>query len=243
MRCTWLRWLSACVLLLLPAPRVGAADAVLGADVASARVWRGQVFNASPVLMPSLLLSGFSRLPLELTVSGAIDIGDDGGRFDAEGFSELTLGARLNLPAGFRVAYDELLYPGPHQPRPFRVTREASVGWHWDGPIEPAVTLVYDIDAIDDHFVLVRLARSFALSEKTRLWLEGETGHAGARFGAVQGADRGGFQHYDLGVRLSFLSTDRLRLTARAAYTGTWREALPKQPLGFYATVGVAFLR
>jgi hypothetical protein len=243
MRWTYLRWLPAWGLMLLPAPRVGAADAALGLDVASARLWRGVVFNSSPVLAPALTLSHFSTWPLEITVDGVIDIGDEGGRFDAEGFSELQLGARLKLPAGLQVAYAELLYPGPHKPRGFGVTREASLGWSWRGSIEPSVTVVYDVDQIDDGFVVVGLARSFTLSERTQLALEGESGYAGKRYAAIQGAARGGFQHYDLGVRVTFLSTDRLRLTARAAYAGTWQEALPKQPLGFHANIGVTFLR
>jgi hypothetical protein len=229
--------------MLLLAPRVGAADAALGLEVASARVWRGQVFNSTPALMPSLTLSRFSSLPLEITVDGVIDIGDEGGRFDAEGFSELQLGARLVLPGGFRATYAELLYPGPHSPRGLGVTREASLGWRWQGPLEPAVMVSYDVDRVDDVFVLVSLARSFTLSEKTQLRLEGETGHAGSRYGALQGSARGGFQHYDLGVRVAFLSSERMRLTARAAYAGTWHEALPQQSLGFYATIGVTFLR
>ena len=243
MRWTCLRWLPAWGLLLLLAPRVGAADAALGLDLTSARVWRGQVFNSTPALTPSLTLSRFSSWPLEITVDGVIDIGDEGGQFDAEGLSELQLGARLVLPGGFRASYAELLYPGPHSPRGIGVTREASLGWRWNGPIEPAVTVSYDVDRIDDVFVLVSLARSFVLSEKARLRLEGETGHAGSRYGALQGSPRGGFQHYDLGVRLAYLSTERMRLTARAAYSGTWHEALPQQSIGFYATIGVTFLR
>jgi len=212
----------------------------MGADVSSARVWRGITFNSTPVLEPFLTVTTSGQVPILLAVRGTIDVGDAGGQIDAEGFSELQLEATIQLPRGFTASYAELLYPGAHQPRGFPVTREVSLGWLWSGPIEPGLMVHYDVDRVDDYFIEAFVGRTFVLSEKTRLTLEAEGGHAGARFAEAQGAQRGGFHHYDVGARVIYHPSERLGLTLRAAYAGTFHQSLPRQPVGFHATVGVS---
>jgi hypothetical protein len=234
-----LGWAVALVTPLLVAPCARAAEVALGATLGSARVWRGITFNTTPVLEPHLYLRTGGRVPAVFGVRGTVDIGDEGGAFDAEGFSELTLSATLELPLGLRASYIELLYPGPRLPRGFRVTREVAFGWLWSGIVEPGVMIHYDVDSVDSYFVEAYLGRTFALSERTRLTLEAEAGHAAAGFAAVEGIERGGLHHYDVGARVVFRPTADLDLTARAAFAGTFNESLPIQPVGFYATVGV----
>jgi hypothetical protein len=235
---------TACIPTLIAAALLActaqAAEVTVGADLASARVWRGITFNSTPVLEPFLRAGGFGRLPLLVSVHGTIDIGDEGGTFDAEGFSELELEAALDLPHGIRASYVEFLYPGPRKPRGIPVTREVSLGWLWIGPIEPGVMVHYDVDNIDDVFVEAYLGRTFRLAERTHLTLEAEAGHAGKRFGAAEGSGRGGFHDYSLGALVAYRPTESLGLTVRAGYAGTFHEALPRQAVGFYAAVGVS---
>jgi hypothetical protein len=154
--------------------------------------------------------------------------------------SDVQLEAALDLPRGFKASYVEFLYPGPRQPRGLPVTREVSLGWLWVGPVEPGIMAHCDVDRIDDVFLEAFLGRTFNLSERTRLTLEAEAGYAGKRFGEAEGSGRGGFHHYVLGARVAYQPTERLGLTARAGYAGTFHESLPRQPVGFHAVVGVS---
>jgi hypothetical protein len=238
-RLTWVAtWLAA----LLASSGAQAAEVSLGAEVASARVWRGQTFNSTPVLEPFLRVDLLGRVPLVVSVHGTVDVGDEGGAFDAEGFSELQVEAGLDLPHGFKASYTELLYPGPRQPRGFPVTREVALGWLWLGALEGGIMAHYDVDRLDSVFVEAFLGQTFALSDQTRLTLEAEAGHAGEAFGVAAGSSRGGMHHYLLGARLVYQPTEHLRLTTRAGFAGTFDESLPRQPVGFHAAVGVSVI-
>jgi hypothetical protein len=121
-----------------------AGDATVGADLATAYVFRGATFNDGLVLQPYAEIGG---LPVTLSVWGNMDIDDyDGALKDGE-FSEIDLAAAYVLPLGLEAlevstGYTEYLYPGSET----EADREISLGFALDLPLSPSLSVFYGLD-------------------------------------------------------------------------------------------------
>jgi hypothetical protein len=217
-----------------------AADAALGADVASSHVWRGLTISRGPVVQPHLAVSGVKLVgrPVTVRMFANYEVGNENPGPATSNLTEIDLETELDLSWGFSAAYTELSYPGQILRRGFDSTRELTLAWRRRGLIDGSVALHYDVGEIDDYFIEAALGSTFAVSDKSELALRALAGHAGRPFAERYGGHRGGFYQYDLSVRVDYRATERLGLTATVAYTGTFREALPQQVVGFYGGVG-----
>jgi hypothetical protein len=225
---------------LVSAGRSRAADAVVGADLASAHVWRGITFNRGPVIQPHMTVSGLELAgrPVILRVFANYDVGNDDPEVATSNLSEIDLEARLDIGGGLSFAYAELTYPGQTPRRGFDATRELTLAWRVSGPIDGSAAVHYDAGEIDDYFLEAALGRGFAVSDKSRLALRALAGYAGRSFAIRYGGGRGGYYQFDLSMRIDYQPTEHLSLTATVAYAGTFHQALPKQLVGFYGGVG-----
>jgi hypothetical protein len=222
------------------AGRSRAADAVVGADIESAHIWRGITLNRDPVIQPHLTVSGlkFAGRPLVLHVLANYDVGNEGPGVATSNFSELDLEARVNLGGGLSFSYAELTYPGQAPRRGFDATRELTFAWSASGPIEGSAAVHYDVGEIDDYFLEAAVGGGFAVSDRSRLAIRALAGYAGRAFALRYGGGRAGYYQLDLSMRVEYRPTERLGLTAMVAYAGTLHQALPKQVVGFYGGVG-----
>jgi hypothetical protein len=236
----------------LVAGSAAAADATLGAGIDSAHVWRGVTLNSTPVLVPDLEVRGpkIRWATVVVRVRGFINIGDEGGLIPAAKLSKIDLEAGLSLPHGLALSYVEYSFPGQvgfvqiQDGEPTRKayvsTREIALAWRPRGWIEPSLTVYRDVGEIDDMFVEAGLGRRFTLSENAHLNLATTGSYAGKRYALEYGGARGGFHSWDLHARLNYRPKPTLNLMLHAAYTRTFNESLPKQPVGFYGGVAVS---
>jgi hypothetical protein len=238
--------------VVLTAASAGAADATLGAEVDSAHVWRGITLNSTPVLVPQLDVRGLKLygLPVVVRVRGYLNVGDEGGILPTAKFAKIDLEAGIELPRGFTLSYIEYAFPtaiGLREVRPgepdrqnYLATREVALGWRCQGAFQPWVTVYRDVGEIDDFFVEFGVWQSFKLSEQTQLDLGPLASYAGKRYALDDGATRAGFHNYDLHARLIYRPHAALTLTFQAAYTRTFRDSLPKQPVCFYGGIAAS---
>jgi hypothetical protein len=236
----------ACAVFVLGGALAGArasraADARLTGAVDSAHVWRGLVLNTTPVLAADLDVRGLKvqGVPVRVGVRGVFDVGDEGGLIEGSHFSKIDFTVGLDLPQGFTLSYAEYVFPVPVEHRTYHSTREVGIGWRRPGWLEPAIVVYRDVGELDDLFVELALTRRVVLSEQARLDLEALTAYAGKRYARDRNAPRAGFHNYDLRGRLAYRPTETLQLTLHAAYTRSFRDSLPKQPLGFFGGVMV----
>jgi hypothetical protein len=223
-----------------------AADATLGAGIESAHVWRGLTLNDTLVFVPDLTVRGLKTHGLSIVVRarGWLNVGDEGGQLPARKLAKLELDAGLELPHGFTLFYSEYLFPsgvGLRQARPgeptrkdYLSTREVAVSWRGKGWIEPRVTVYRDVGELRDFFTELSLDHTLTLSEQAQLTLGLLGSYAGKRFALDHGGTRAGFHDYDAHSKLTYHPLAGLRFTLQAAYTRTFRDSLPKQPLHFY---------
>jgi len=236
----------------LAAAGARAADATLGVEIDSAHVWRGVTLNSTPVLVPQLEVRGAKiyGVPLVVRARGYLNIGDEGGLLPAAKFAKVDLAADLELPAGFTLSYIEYLFPTvvglrevrPHEPERsnYLATREVALGWRCRGALQPWITVYRDIGEVDDVFVEFGVARSAKLSDQAQLDVEALAAYAGKRYAEDHGGTRAGFHNYDLRARLSYRPTSALSLALLGAYTRTFRDSLPKQPVSFYTGISAS---
>ena len=232
--------------VLLAAAGADAADATLGAEVDSAHVWRGVTLNSTPVLVPQLDVRGWKLygLPIVVRARGYLNIGDEGGILPAAKLAKIDLEAGIELPRGFTLSYIEYAFPtvvGLREVRPgepdrphYLATREVALGWRCRGAVQPWLTVYRDVGELDDFFVELGLGRSLKLSDQAELSLATSAAYAGKRYALDHGGTREGFHNYDLHARLNYRPLATLSLAVHAAYTRSFRDSLPKQPVSFY---------
>ena len=188
---------AATVILAATAASMPAAEAKVGADIASAYVFRGATFNDGPVFQPYMEVGG---LPVSFGVWGNLDIDDYDGALREHEFSEVDLYASYALPLGIEpvettLGYVEYLYPGADA----AADRELSLAFACSRPLNPSLGLYYGIDGGIDKSLHVELGlgHSIKLGETSSLDL-------GANV-AYESPDEGeeGFSYFTLSAGLN----------------------------------------
>lgn len=199
----------------------GAAEATVGADVASAYVFRGNTFNDGFVLQPYMDVSG---LPFDLGIWGNMDLEDMKGSLKSGEFSEIDIYVSYALPLGVdgldvSVGYTEYLYPGigggvdaDGNELQGEADGEASVTVGLtEVPLAPALTLAYGCAGAVEQSLHAELGVEHTVELTEELGLD---------FGAVvayEEPDSGesGFSYYTASLGLSYAC-----LSASVTYVG-----------------------
>ncbi len=126
---------------------VHAAEVTVGADVASAYVFRGVTFNDGPVFQPYVDVAGFPGAfeGLEFGVWGNLDIDDYDGTLESGQFSEIDLYASYALPleaVALSISYTEYTFPGAEDD----ADREIGLDLGLDVILAPYIAVYYGLD-------------------------------------------------------------------------------------------------
>jgi hypothetical protein len=223
----------------------GAAEATVGADVASAYVFRGVTFNDGFVLQPYVDVSG---LPIDLGFWANMDLDDMDGDLTSGEISELDIWLSYTLPLGIdgldvSVGYCEYLYPGigggvneQGEEEQGEADRELSltVGLS-EIPLAPELTLAYGVGGAPDKSLHAELGlgQSVDLCEDVSLDLGASV--------AYESPDEGddGFSYYTASAGLSYAF-----LSASVTYVGQIDDDVltdDDYDVEVYGTVGASY--
>jgi hypothetical protein len=224
---------------------------VLAADVNSVYVWRGITFAKGGVIQPSVDVSGIKvgKVSLGINVWSNFNLSEWDGRLQRGQFSEVDFTLTAVLPAGFEAGYTEYVFAvagsTDFSAAPEPSTREVMLSWSREMAVTPSVSVYYDVEQIDDFFLLASLSRGVRMSGKANLSLTAELGLAGEKFAKYYGGTKGGLYHYNLFAKATYAATPKLGVSATAGYTaGCSADTLPKDAPGLYgpyAGVGLSF--
>jgi uncharacterized protein (TIGR02001 family) len=244
------RWMSVALgslLSLLPLA-AAAADVTLQADVLSAYVWRGQVYNDEPVVQPSLTAE--TDFGLSFNVWGNYNTTD---RFSPETdkeFSEVDFNVAYSRTVSFLtlgIGYYEYLYM--HQVGfdeaqsnvvPVAGTREvyASVGLE-DVILAPTLTVYYDFDEVDGFYGNIGISHSLDLTTELELDLSASVGAADAEYNQVYfGVDEDALNDGNVKLGLCYTLTPSFKVSGYVQYTklldSDIEDAADAEDSGFY---------
>ncbi len=212
---------KAIVMIMIAAAAAGAAhaaDVSIGADVASAYVFRGTTFNDGLVVQPYAEIAGFP-IPeeygsLAVGVWGNYDIGDYGGTLEKNQFSEIDLYLSYSLPISVLdvgVGYTEYTYPsgGGDADREIGLSLGKAIG---DTGLAPYFNAYYGVDGgIDgDTYLQGGLGYEVAVSEALSLSADVAVGYI---FG-----DEDGFNDATSSLGASYRVTSNMSVSASIAY-------------------------
>lgn len=203
----------------LTIPTSRAADVTIGADLASAYVWRGLTFNDSFVLQPSVDVA----LPANFgfNVWGNFDLDDyEEGGIESGDFQEVDLTLSYAIPEDWDrvdlgIGLIEYLFPDAG---PDSSTREVY------GDVSVALTdnlglggfFTYDFDEVDDYYASVSLSYGYAVNEELSLEAAGLIGFAGEDFAA---GGESGAHEYNISLSAAYALNETTELGAFIAYT------------------------
>jgi hypothetical protein len=236
---------------LVGAPAPQGPQVTLAADVNSVYVWRGITFAKGGVVQPSIDVSGLKvgKVALGINVWSSFNLSEWDGQLQRGQFSEVDFTLTAVLPAGFKVGYVEYVFAvggsTDFSAAPEPSTRELMVSWSREMAVTPTIGVYYDVEQIDDFFLLASLSRGVKMTEKANLSLTAELGWAGEKFAKYYGGTKGGPYHYNLFAKATYAATAKLGVSATAGYTaGCSADTLPKDVPGLhgpYAGVGLSF--
>jgi hypothetical protein len=221
-------------------PVAGAADVTAAADINTAYVWRGITFSKGGNIQPSLDVSGFELgVPLALNVWGNFNFSNWEGRVVSDEVSEIDVTLTGTLPAGFKAAYINYIFTvggtTDFTKVPEPSTQELMVSWSHTYGVTPGVALYYDVGAIRDFFLLLSVARDFAVLPKTKVTGRAEVGIAGGDFARYYSGTKGGLYHYNLYVKGTYAVSKTASVGVSVGYTAGFSEdVLPRDKPGFY---------
>jgi hypothetical protein len=225
------RWMGVVlggVLSLLPLA-AGAADATLQADVLSAYVWRGQVYNDEIVVQPSLTAE--TDFGLSFNVWGNFNATD---RFSPETereFAEVDLNVAYSRKVSFvtlGIGYYEYLYT--HQTAlddvtsnavPVAGTREVYACAELEDIIlAPALTVYYDFDEVEGFYASLGISHTFDLTTELSIDLSASIGAADAEYNnAYFGINEDALNDGNVKAAVSYALTESLDLSGYVQYT------------------------
>lgn len=188
-------------MLLVGTSAVNAAEVTVGADVASAYVFRGVTFNDGPVFQPYVDVAGFEGplAGLEFGVWGNLDIDDFDDTLESGQFSEIDIYASYSFEFegfDFSIGYTEYTFPGAEG----KADREIGISLGFDAIVSPFVGVYYGLDGGIEKDLYAEAGLGFEIELVEDLTLE-----LGALVGYLS-PDEGdsGFHQYELSAALSY---------------------------------------
>lgn len=201
-------------------------EASLSADILSAYVSRGQVWNDEFVFQPNFWVG----LPygLEFNLWGTMDLTDsDGSCYPDSGmkWSEFDLEPIINLPIpGVDVALGAIYFAYPldvDNDHDVYVTVSKKVAVNDDFTVKPSLKFEHRCAHSDDWFIIAKVSPKYALTEKLSLGADVEVGYAGADYvgGSYGSKNKAAFSHAQAVASLSYALTDKLSAAVKGGYS------------------------
>lgn len=163
-------------LLAMTLPVFAGPGVEVNVDYVSADVWRGQVYNSSPVLQPSLEAS----LPVGLAL-GVWGNMDTTGKHGLGGkFSEVDLWATLDLPAPGPLAWSlgAINYLHPYDDQGEESTTEALLLVEAEFPFNPVLEVAYDLDKVQGFYASIGMSYEHGVGDRSDVTLAASLGWA-----------------------------------------------------------------
>ena len=210
---------------------VHAADVTVGADVASAYVWRGITFNDEGVIQPSVDIS--SESGIGINVWGNFDLGDYDQAVEGGDFQEIDLTLSYAVPVegvDLSIGLIDYLFPGGGEGS---AEVYASLGKEiGESGLSLGANVYYDFDEVEDVYANITAAYGFDLSESLAMELSGSIGTGGED--ATAGTDSG-LHDYNLKLSATQAASESTSVGLYVAYTGSADSAaLPDQDVDVY---------
>jgi hypothetical protein len=219
-----------------------AADVSVGADVASAYVFRGATFNDGLVVQPYAEIGGIP-IPeeygsLAFGVWANYDISDYGGTLEKNQFSEVDFYLSYALPISLldvSVGYTEYTYPsgGGDADREIGLSLGKAIG---ETGLAPYVNVYYGVDGGIDGVSYLQGGLSYELALTDSLGLSADISAAYSAGGAADGMnDATG----SLGA--SYSLADNLSLSASVTYVAELDSDVLETDTQVYGMVGIGY--
>ncbi len=225
------RWMGVVlggVLALLPLA-AGAASATLQADVLSAYVWRGQVYNDELVVQPSLTAE--TDFGLSFNVWGNFNTTDRFSPETEQEFSEVDLNVAYSRKVSFvtlgigcgeylfmhQVGFDE----AQSNAVPVAGTRDVYISAALEDVIlAPTLAVYYDFDEVDGFYASLGISHHFGLTTELGLDLSASIGAADAEYNnAYFGINEDALNDGNVKAAISYALTESFNLSAYVQYT------------------------
>jgi uncharacterized protein (TIGR02001 family) len=239
--------LAAAVVGMVPA-LVHAAEASVGADIATAYVWRGITFNDEGAFQPWVDVSHESGVGVNVWAN--MDIGDFRGANDDGEFSEVDLTLYYSLPVevvDITVGYIHYMFP---QLGADTTTGEfyTSLGYSPVDMLSLGANVYYDYDEIGSFYLsftssldLLAMAGGGA-PEGFSAEVSAGIGLAGKEFAKAYGGREAGFFDYNVGASIGYDVTDSLALKTFVKFTDSAdTDVLPDQEVDVFGGAGVSY--
>lgn len=213
-----------------------AADATVGADFASAYVFRGATVNDEPVMQPYLEVSGLEVAGKAITVGTWANwdfTNEDTGGESGE-FTEIDFYGSIDLGGGFGLGYTEYTYPGSEGDADKEVA--LSYGTSVEG-IDLSVAAYYGIGGgiAEDLYVEAGAEYGMDISEDLSASVGATVGYL------VDDGGEDGFSNYTLSGGVAYALSDAAELSASLTYIGEMDDKVLETDVEVVGAVGVSY--
>ncbi len=219
-----------------------AADVSIGADVASAYVFRGATFNDGLVVQPYAEVSGlpipeeYGSLAIGLWAN--FDIGDYGGTLDNNQFSEVDYYLTYSLPISVLdvgVGYTEYTYPngGGSADREIGLSLGKGIG---DTGLAPYFNAYYGVDGGVDGVSYLQGGLAYEVSVTEALSLSADISAA-----YTAGGDEDGWNDATSSLGAAYAVCSNLTLSASVAYVAELDDDVLETDTQIYGMVGIGY--
>jgi hypothetical protein len=217
--------LAAAVTLLVGsvATPLMAADATLSVDAKSAYVWRGETFNNTAVLQPSIDVSASNGF--DVNVWGNYDIGDMGGNLEGNEFSEvdLTMSYSKTILGKLDIGGGVIEYLFPNTGLHSTTELYLGVGMPIVAGFSVGLTGYYDIDQLKSlDYTQLSLNYSHDFTDKLNVSAGATAGYASDSFARLAGGKDGGLFDYSLSLSAGYQLTKAWSVSANFAYVNSF---------------------
>jgi len=218
------------------------AEASIGADVASAYVWRGITFNDNLVVQPSLDVAHPSGIGFNVWGNYDARDGDTDGDGEtdvsADDFQEIDLTMSYAVPfepVDLSVGLIDYTFPGGGSSTlEFYVSASKALG----SMFSVGVDAYYDVDEVEDYYLSANVGLSLPLTDDIGIELGASAGYAGKDMSA--GTDSG-LHDYNFSVSSGIPLAETVELGVFVAYAGSFdKDVLPDQEVDLYGGFGLS---
>jgi len=219
-----------------------AADVSVGADVASAYVFRGATFNDGLVVQPYAEIGGIP-IPeeygsLAFGVWANYDISDYGGTLEKNQFSEVDFYLSYALPISVLdvgVGYTEYTYPngGGDADREIGLSLGKAIG---ETGLAPYVNVYYGVDGGIDGVSYLQGGLGYEVSVSEKLSLSADISAA-----YTAGGDEDGWNDATSSLGLGYSLTESVGLSASVTYVAELDDDVLETDTQVYGMVGISY--